>query len=210
MDATWSAWLEWSSCSANCKREGESVPTKSRSRICQQEKYGGRGCDFLKNLTKANNQPRMEESQNCTELPKCPTPASLNPWTEWSTCTKTCYEEGTAPPHRNRKRTCRKEVIPDPTLEIAVDTCESLGEVNEKETCEIGFCPGKGSIANPSDEFRYSVHLFHCLHFQLIPSGTAGQPGHHALQHVETLERGGGTEDSLLGGMGLTRHQQVD
>ena len=146
VDAKWSAWFEWSQCSANCKREGESVPEKSRSRICQQEQYGGKGCDVLKTLAKAKNQPLMEERQNCTELPNCPIPASLNPWTEWSACTKTCYEADTAQPQSTRKRTCKKEVITDPTLGISVATCESLGEVNDIRSCNLGFCPGKALL----------------------------------------------------------------
>ena len=146
MDATWSDWFSWSRCSANCKSEGKPVPGQSRSRICQQEKYGGTGCDVLEKIAKGNNQPLMEESRNCTELPKCPTPATLNPWTEWSACSKTCYEEGTPQPQSTRKRTCKKEVITDPALGITVDTCKSLmagQEVSQMRTCQIGFCPGK-------------------------------------------------------------------
>jgi hypothetical protein len=141
VDARWSAWSEWTRCSANCITASVPLPEKSRSRICQQEKHGGKSCDVLERITKGNAQPLMEERQNCTELPKCPIPATLGPWNEWSACTKTCYDEGTAQPQRTRNRTCKKEVITDPTLGISVATCESLGKVDDILPCEIGFCP---------------------------------------------------------------------
>ena len=144
VDAAWSAWASgWSKCSSNCIKEGKSLPKQSRSRVCQPERFGGKTCTFLEEETKENDFPLYTEEQDCTSLPNCPKPASLGPWSEWSSCSVTCYPEGETVPQSVRKRSCKKASLSD-SDELNADllTCKALGEMETYKNCEIPACPG--------------------------------------------------------------------
>ena len=145
MDATWSNWASgWSKCSANCIKEGGIVPQKTRSRVCQPERFGGKTCAQLEGEAKAEKLLLYTETQECTSLPKCPNPASLGPWSDWSSCSTTCYPEGGTVPQTTRKRTCKKASLStSDELNADILTCEAFGEMEAYKNCKISACPGK-------------------------------------------------------------------
>merc|ERR1712211_181564 len=97
-DAKWSSWsTDWSQCNSNCREKGEQLPFRSRSRVCQPDQYGGKNCTSLEEETKKKKEPLYTETQDCTELPNCPDPASMGPWGSWSECTQDCFPR--AKPH---------------------------------------------------------------------------------------------------------------
>ena len=144
VDAAWSAWASgWSKCSANCLKKGESLPTKTRSRVCQPERFGGKTCKVLEKEATDKKLALYEEEQDCTSLPNCPKPASLSPWSEWSQCSVTCYPENESVPQSVRSRTCKKALLSSSSaLNADVLTCQALGEMNAYKNCEIPACPG--------------------------------------------------------------------
>ena len=81
---------------------------KSRSRICFQERYQGKSCGELENEERQEGKVLSEEETECSDLPSCPSAASLGPWSEWTSCSQTCVKEGTAVPQSSRKRGCKK------------------------------------------------------------------------------------------------------
>ena len=112
VDATWSSWpSDWSSCSGICKKRGEPVPKKSRSRTCVQEAYGGKNCSFLEEQTRMNQQPLYREEQTCSELPDCPRPAIMGSWGEWSACSQTCFSVDQPMPQVERNRSCSESIL---------------------------------------------------------------------------------------------------
>merc|ERR1712241_876099 len=112
VDAAWSGWASgWSKCSSNCIKEGGTVPTQTRSRVCQPERFGGKQCAELEKEAAEKSLPLYEEEQDCPSLPNCPKPASLGDWSEWSVCSVTCYPEGESIPQSVRTRTCKEAVL---------------------------------------------------------------------------------------------------
>ena len=145
IDAKWSSWpSDWSSCSGNCKRRGEPVPQKSRSRVCIPESYGGRNCSHLEDQAKTNKGLLDRDVRDCSELPICPRPAMLGSWGEWSTCTQTCHPEGQPLALVERRRSCHQEFFSsDKSLNFDVASCDDLGEVKAFKSCNVGACPGQ-------------------------------------------------------------------
>jgi len=143
IDAEWSSWpRDWSECNDNCRSEETEMPWRSRTRVCRPPEFGGKKCLVLENEAKKANQTLYKEKQVCSELPVCPTPASLGPWSAWSTCGQTCYAEGTNPPQRSRERSCKKASLStDEKLNDDVQTCENLGGVKMYKPCDINACP---------------------------------------------------------------------
>ena len=169
VDAKWSSWAsQWSICSGNCKKRGEHLPKRSRSRTCISEEYGGKNCTLLESTARMNKRPIYTEEQACSELPECPTPATLTPWSEWSSCTQTCFHEGQISQRSERKRSCRKgSYSTDEKLNANVVTCKSLGEVQEFKNCTVAKCPGVLSI------ILFKSNNF----FQLLLNGKCGALG---------------------------------
>ena len=146
VDAQWSSWSsDWSECNSNCLEKGKQLPFRSRARVCQPDQYGGKNCTFLEDHTKKKNEPLYTETQDCSELPNCPDPASMGSWSSWSICSQTCFPEGEAPPQRTRTRSCNEATLSsDPSLNEDVATCETLGEQKMFQNCpNISACPGK-------------------------------------------------------------------
>ena len=107
MDAQWSEWLKWGSCSSNCRRKGENTPTQTRQRTCFEERNGGNSCAKLDREAKEQNLPMTEDKRYCA-VGECPSPASLGPWSDWSQCPVTCVGDGQPTPQISRKRQCKK------------------------------------------------------------------------------------------------------
>ncbi|XP_006635755.3 adhesion G protein-coupled receptor B1 isoform X2 [Lepisosteus oculatus] len=84
VDGNWNEWSSWSSCSASC-----SNGTMQRTRECNGPSYGGSECrgDWL-------------ETRDCF-LRECPENGKWQPWSQWSTCSKTC-DSG----NQKRQRIC--------------------------------------------------------------------------------------------------------
>ena len=143
VDARWSSWpSDWSLCSGNCKRRGEPVPLKSRSRTCVPEAYGGKNCSFLEDQAGKNKQLLYKEEQACSYLPSCPRAAILGSWSEWSACAQTCYPAGQPLPQTERRRSCNEVFLStDETLSDDVATCEDIQEVKKYKNCSIEVCP---------------------------------------------------------------------
>ena len=119
------------------------MPWRSRTRVCRPSEFGGKQCSVLENEAKKANQTLYKEKQVCSQLPVCPTPASLGPWSAWSTCGQTCYAEGTNPPQRSRERSCKKASLStDEKLNDDIQTCENLGGAKMYKPCDINACPG--------------------------------------------------------------------
>ena len=130
IDARWSSWpSDWSSCSGNCKKRGEPVPHKSRSRTCLPGAFGGKNCSFLEDQARTNNELLYSEQQACSELPNCPRPATLGAWGEWSSCSHSCGKGFQA-----RVRPCSAS-------RFGGRACH--GEPTERRTCEVAQCPGR-------------------------------------------------------------------
>ena len=144
IDARWSSWHDWSSCSGNCKKRGGLVPQKSRSRTCIPEEFAGMNCSSLEDQARRNQQPVYKEEEACSELPSCPEPATMGSWGEWSACAQTCYHDGQQRiPQSERSRTCQEAVLStDQRLNADVVTCSQLGEVTDYKNCMIEACPG--------------------------------------------------------------------
>ena len=125
INASWSKWpSEWSFCSSNCKKSGEPVPQKSRSRTCILEAYGGKNCSFLEEQARMNQLPLYKEERACSELSDCPRPAAMGSWGEWSACAQTCFSVDQPMPQIERNRSCTEAILStDETLNFGVATC---------------------------------------------------------------------------------------
>ena len=81
IDYTFNEWTEWSNCSQICG-QGETT----RSRICNQGRYGGAQCPSLNEI---EEKPCF--IQPCSEL-QIDEGCILLEWSVWSACTKSCYD----------------------------------------------------------------------------------------------------------------------
>ncbi|XP_031442354.1 adhesion G protein-coupled receptor B1-like isoform X2 [Clupea harengus] len=73
VEGYWNDWSAWSTCSASC-----SNGTMQRIRECNGPSYGGSEC-----------RGGWKETSNCF-LRDCPVDGKWQPWTSWSSCSKTC------------------------------------------------------------------------------------------------------------------------
>ena len=165
IDARWSSWpSDWSSCSGNCKKRGEPVPHKSRSRTCLPGAFGGKNCSFLEDEARTNNELLYSEQQACSELPNCPRPATIGPWGEWSSCSQTCYPDKGTIPQAQRTRSCQEASLSsENSLNDGIFTCKDL-KVKMSRNCEVSACPGKSRfIISPAHHFAN----FPCRHLLL-------------------------------------------
>ena len=134
---------KWSSCSGNCRKHGAPEPIRSRSRTCHPAAFGGRDCSYLESQARRDGTTTYREEQKCTYLPKCPKPATMGPWGDWSACSQSCYPEGRPVPQQERKRSCIPEFrSTDPELNRNLVTCKELGEEKVYKNCNVGICPG--------------------------------------------------------------------
>ncbi|XP_065664218.1 uncharacterized protein LOC101235964 isoform X12 [Hydra vulgaris] len=88
---SYSAWTNWSICSASCQLTSQDFPIQSRSRICEGDTLGG-GC-----LGPSN------ESIPCNNNISCP--GNLTDWSQWGACSSTCKTAGDGP-YQYRNRSC--------------------------------------------------------------------------------------------------------
>ncbi|XP_068999585.1 adhesion G protein-coupled receptor B1 isoform X9 [Embiotoca jacksoni] len=82
VDGVWNEWSSWSTCSASC-----SNGTMQRTRECNGPSYGGSEC-----------RGEWLETVDCF-LGECPVDGKWQPWSLWSSCSKTC---GGGSQQRNR------------------------------------------------------------------------------------------------------------
>ena len=147
--------MPWGACTDACVHDGLPVPTQIRHRQCHGENYGGKNCSLLTKEAEANNLPALHEKRDCPDMPNCPIMARSREWSEWSTCTRTCYNETEHQPQQIRVRTCIPEI---PSSDVAqnrdIITCEDLGEPKESRFCAIHPCPGKNYFFNGNGDKR--------------------------------------------------------
>ena len=135
--------MPWGPCTSPCVHEDADAPTQKRHRQCIGEKHGGKNCTTLTEETEPNRLPAMQETQDCTDMPNCPIIAKLEEWSEWSTCTRTCYNETEHQPQQTRVRPCIPEIpSSDEAQNRDLITCKTLGEPTETRGCDIYQCPG--------------------------------------------------------------------
>ena len=99
-------------------------------------------CSLLEDQARKNKQLLYKEERACSELPNCPTPASLGSWGEWSSCVHTCFSEGQPMPQREKKRSCNEAILSaDETLNTDMVMCKDLDDVKMYKNCNITACP---------------------------------------------------------------------
>ncbi|CAH3124523.1 unnamed protein product [Pocillopora meandrina] len=121
----WSAWAEWSDCSASC---GGGIQGRRRYCINPPPKNGGRDCSG-----------KGYDVQRCNTQ-GCPVNGSWTEWSDWGSCSLTCGDGGI----KKRIRTCTNPPPANGGLE-----CEGAGE--ETEACKAGECPVDGKWGEWSD-----------------------------------------------------------
>nr|XP_061804441.1 adhesion G protein-coupled receptor B1 isoform X3 [Nerophis lumbriciformis] len=112
VDGVWNEWSSWSSCSASC-----SNGTTQRTRECNGPSYGGSEC-----------KGEWLETVDCF-LGECPVDGRWQPWSLWSSCTKTCgggsqqrsricygpfFGGQTCPAEKEEIRHCNEKRCPEP------------------------------------------------------------------------------------------------
>nr|XP_057908756.1 adhesion G protein-coupled receptor B1 isoform X3 [Doryrhamphus excisus] len=112
VDGVWNEWSTWSSCSASC-----SNGTMQRTRECNGPSYGGSEC-----------RGEWLETVDCF-LGECPVDGRWQPWSLWSSCSKTCgggsqqrnricygpfFGGQTCPAEREEIRHCNEKRCPEP------------------------------------------------------------------------------------------------
>ncbi|KAF6719140.1 Brain-specific angiogenesis inhibitor 1 [Oryzias melastigma] len=112
VDGSWNEWSSWSFCSATC-----SNGTMKRTRQCNAPSYGGSEC-----------RGQWLETIDCY-LGECPVDGKWQPWSLWSSCTKTCgggrqqrnricygpfFGGQACPGEREEVRTCNEKRCPEP------------------------------------------------------------------------------------------------
>ena len=131
--ATWMDWKPWGPCSSSC---GPGA-TRQKSRSFIPGRHG------------ANPEPdkgNSEETQVCSTIPDwptCPTPARYSSWKSWSSCTQTCYNEGSQRPLMTRSRECTEASLStNPDFNTNIATCNDF-ELSETMPCGTPLCPGE-------------------------------------------------------------------
>uniref|UniRef100_A0A8C7X3Z2 Adhesion G protein-coupled receptor B1a n=1 Tax=Oryzias sinensis TaxID=183150 RepID=A0A8C7X3Z2_9TELE len=112
VDGKWNEWGPWSFCSTTC-----SNGTMKRTRQCNAPSYGGSEC-----------KGAWEETTDC-DLGVCPVDGKWQPWSLWSSCTKTCgggrqqrhricygpfFGGQPCPGEREEVRPCNEKRCPEP------------------------------------------------------------------------------------------------
>ncbi|XP_059140117.1 uncharacterized protein LOC131928191 [Physella acuta] len=110
-----SAWSGWS-CDVECGQG-----TASRTRSCNNPAplYGGLNCSG-----------QLNETKSCDNITACPINGGFGPWSDWSTCTKTCGTGVTT-----RYRNCDS---PEP--QYGGNNCSETG-FTESAQCNNNTCP---------------------------------------------------------------------
>ena len=115
----------------------------SRSRTCIPEAYGGKNCSFLEDQAKKSNQSVYKQVQVCLNLPNCSIPATLTPWSEWSSCTTKCHCPGRSIPQSEKRRSCNEAVLSTAEeLNTDITVCSQFEELNMemKRNCNGTQC----------------------------------------------------------------------
>uniref|UniRef100_A0A3P9HPV9 Adhesion G protein-coupled receptor B1 n=1 Tax=Oryzias latipes TaxID=8090 RepID=A0A3P9HPV9_ORYLA len=112
VDGKWNEWAPWSFCSTTC-----SNGTMKRTRQCNPPSYGGSEC-----------RGEWQETIHC-DLGECPVDGKWQPWSLWSSCTKTCgggrqqrnricygpfFGGQPCPGEREEVRPCNEKRCPEP------------------------------------------------------------------------------------------------
>uniref|UniRef100_H2UVL1 Adhesion G protein-coupled receptor B1 n=1 Tax=Takifugu rubripes TaxID=31033 RepID=H2UVL1_TAKRU len=112
VDGVWNEWSSWSLCSASCANG-----TMQRTRECNGPSYGGSEC-----------RGEWLETVHCF-LGECPVNGKWQPWSLWSSCSKTCgggtqqrnrvcygpfFGGQSCPGEREEVRSCSEKRCPEP------------------------------------------------------------------------------------------------
>ena len=133
--ATWRCWTPWSSCSSSCGAGA----TRQKSR------------NFIPGRHGANHKPdegNSVETEVCSTQtipgwPTCPIPARIGSWESWSSCSQTCYNEGSQTPFMTRRRKCTEASFStNPDFNTMIATCDDF-ELSETMSCGTPLCPGE-------------------------------------------------------------------
>ena len=141
----------------------------SRSRTCIPEAYGGKNCSFLEDQAKKSNQSVYKQVQVCLNLPNCSIPATLTPWSEWSSCTTKCHCPGRSIPQSEKRRSCNEAVLSTAEeLNTDITVCSQFEELNMemKRNCNGTQCTCERDWTLYED----SCFLFDCRHGHAIQS----------------------------------------
>ena len=133
-------WGLWSSCSETC-----GPGSRERRRNCLAAKNGGVACHS--NPLRDDQFAEMQQERCSTHT--CPKSAHWGQWGSWSSCTQTCYDEGTQTPLKTRSKTCIEATLStNAAFNRDIVTCKDLLQIPETESipCGISLCPGEMRI----------------------------------------------------------------
>jgi len=116
INAKISSWTRFGACSATC-----GAGTKTRTRVCTPQQFGGRECRWS-----------LLQSRAC-KLKNCPVDGELTEWTTFTKCSRPC-----GPGKQRRSRRCRRP-------RFGGRACPA-GDKLEVQECEIKKCPIHGKI----------------------------------------------------------------
>ena len=128
--ASWQEWGQWGRCTVSCGKGG----TRQRKRSFVPGRNGA-------SAKPVQGQATQEES--CKAQPSCPQSARLEPWGEWSPCTRTCYPQGGPMPQKERTKPCKEAAkSTDEKLNSGLLFCKDLKAVKEHNDCKVSACSG--------------------------------------------------------------------
>ena len=140
----WMEWSTWSPCSVSCGTGG----SRQRSRAFWHSGIPGKYnlCHMDNNREPVEGYSAQTEvcsTQTIPNWPTCPIPARIGSWESWSSCSQTCYNEGSQTPFMTRRRKCTEASFStNPDFNTMIATCDDF-ELSETMSCGTPLCPGE-------------------------------------------------------------------